>query len=97
MTRGAGVSILDPHFTIYCASSICPDPLPQALSRYRELTLIAGGPGVEIKDSNADTILALEVFVSESVPLTFGVSEVSSLFSCSGLLYCLTLPRATVL
>ena len=70
---GDSVSYLEQTFTIHCATSVCPDPLPSALRRYRELTLVAGMPRAP---NTFDAVSALEVHVSESAPLNLGVLEV---------------------
>ena len=71
---GVDDSFLDQAFTIYCATSVCPDPLPQAMTRYRELTFVAGMPRA-LTEHEAG-VESLAVSVSESAPLNLGVCEV---------------------
>lgn len=71
---GTRTSYLSPAFYMRCASSLCPEPLPRAMRRYRELSFVAGSP--RDQTGSEDSIALLEVSVAEDVPLALGASEV---------------------
>lgn len=73
MTTGSVASApLSPMFSINCASTVCPDPLAAAFTRYMDVILFAGG-APNTGASNA--ITGLNVKVLNTADLALGVSE----------------------
>lgn len=70
-TGTSSLSICD-SFTLACASSsICPDPLHDALIRYQSIIFFAGDPATAFSSA----LCALQVFVDSDVPLSPSANE----------------------